>query len=111
MHEPYAPDEPLYGTICQGGKEWTITLKEKSTSTGATISGTISGYGSFPYEKYSYIPVIDFTGESFDRCFEGLKILDGGKSQLVKTGKYSVDDLMWDYRKKGFTICRGFGGI
>ena len=49
---------------------------DKKTSTGTTISGNRSGYGQFPFKEYWGLPVIDFTGESFERCFEGLKILE-----------------------------------
>ena len=67
---------PAYGTIARTGKEWTVTLQTKHTDTGTTISGSRSGFGEFPFSEYWGLPVIDFTGESFDRCFEGLKILE-----------------------------------
>lgn len=76
MHESHSPDIPAYGTICRTGREWTVTMQTKRTPTGTTISGTRSGYGDFPFDEYPGLPVIDFTGESFDRCFEGLKILE-----------------------------------
>jgi hypothetical protein len=97
-------DVPLYGTICRTGKEWTVTLQDKTTPTGSTISGNISGYGPFPRDKYPDIPVVDFTGEPFDRCFDGLKLLDGGINQLVKNGEYPVDNLMNAYREHGFKV-------
>jgi hypothetical protein len=75
-HVSYSPDIPVYGTICRSGKEWTVTLQTKVTSTGCTITGSASGYGPFPREKYPDIPVIDFTGETFDRCFEAMLIHD-----------------------------------
>lgn len=73
IHQSFKPDIPLYGTICRTGKEWTVQLQDKTTPTGSTISGNITGYGAFPRDKYPDIPVVDFTGESFDRCFDGLK--------------------------------------
>jgi hypothetical protein len=109
MHESHTPDQPLYGTICRSGKEWTITLKEKTTTTGCTITGTISGYGSFPFEKYHDIPVIDFTGESLDRCFEALRIHDTVQKSKLRSGEYPLYDFIEAHRKKGFTIRHGFG--
>lgn len=109
MHESYSPDQPLYGTICRSGKEWTITLKEKTTSTGTTITGSISGYGEFPFEKYHDIPVIDFTGESLDRCFEALRIHDTVQKSKLRSGEYPLYDFIEAHRKKGFTIRHGFG--
>lgn len=76
MHVSTEPDAPAYGTICRTGKQWSIKLRDKKTTTGGTISGSIDGYGVFPFEKYWGLPVIDFSGETIDRCFEGLKIMD-----------------------------------
>ena len=76
MHVSTEPDATAYGTIARTGKSWSIKLRDKRTTTGGTISGSIDGYGEFPFEKYWGLPVIDFSGESFDRCFEGLKIMD-----------------------------------
>ena len=104
IHQSFKPDIPLYGTICRTGKEWTVQLKDKTTPTGSTISGNITGYGPFPRDKYPDIPVVDFTGEPFDRCFDGLKLLDGGINQLVKNGEYPVENLMNAYREHGFKV-------
>lgn len=76
MHESKETELPLYGSIPRTGKEYTVTIKERKTTTGCTITGSISGYGPFPFERFPGIPVIDFTGESFDRCFESLKLHD-----------------------------------
>ena len=76
MHESKDEEIPLYGTIPRTGNSWTVKVKERKTTTGCTINGSIEGYGVFPFERYKGIPVIDFTGESFDRCFESLKLHD-----------------------------------
>jgi hypothetical protein len=100
-HETTDPDVPLYGIICRTGKEWTVRLKEKHTPTGCTINGNISGYGDFPFERFPELPVIDFSGESFDRCFEALRVMDHIK---VKSGKETVERFINEYLKMGFKI-------
>lgn len=79
MHESYSPDAPAYATISRTGNFWTVTYQTKKTTTGATITGSKSGYGEFPFNEYWGLPVIDFTGESFDKCFKGLKIVESLK--------------------------------
>lgn len=104
IHESPNPDIPVYGTICRSGKEWTVTLKEKVTSTGSTITGSVCGYGNFPHEKYPGIPVIDFTGESFDRCFEALHIHDELKPQYDKGGPEVLKKFLNAHIEKGFSV-------
>jgi len=53
-----------------------VTFYERKTITGSTISGSLSGYGAFPFERFKGVPVIDFTGLSFERYFEGLLLHD-----------------------------------
>ena len=101
MHESRTPDAPAYGTICRTGKEWGITLQTKKTSTGTTISGNRSGYGQFPFKEYWGLPVIDFTGESFERCFEGLKILE--KIQ-VRENITLLPDFIKSYHDAGYKV-------
>ena len=76
MHESYEPDAPAYGTIPRTGGSWTVKYQDKKSTTGCIISGTRTGYGDFPFDEYRGLPVIDFSGQSFDKCFEGLKIMD-----------------------------------
>lgn len=109
MHESHEPDAPAYGTICRTGKQWGITLREKRSTTGCTISGTITGYGSFPFEKYRGLPIIDFSGQSFDKCFEGLKIMDRIKpAHDIKT----LDAFIKAYLDTGIPVhMNGYEGI
>ena len=101
MHASTEPDAPAYGTIARTGKSWSIKLRDKRTTTGGTISGSIDGYGSFPFEKYWGLPVIDFAGESFDRCGEGLQIMDRIKPAMdIKT----LDSFIKAYQDAGFKV-------
>ena len=110
MHESPSPDAPVYGTIARTGKSWAIKLRDKTTSTGSTISGSIDGYGEFPLIDNWGLPVIDFTGESFDRCFEGLKIMDRLKPAQ---GIGTLDEFIKAYQSAGFKVhMNGYeGGI
>lgn len=62
---------PLYGIIAYTGNQWSITFKEEFYKKSSTTS-TLSGYGSFPYDRYPDIPVIDFNGA--DKVIESLSI-------------------------------------
>ena len=101
MHESYSPDAPAYGTICRTGKEWGITLQEKKSTTGCTITGHIAGYGPFPFDKYYGLPVIDFSSQSLDTCFEGLKIMDRIRPAMdIRT----LDAFLQAYRDIGIPV-------
>jgi len=101
MHESHTPDAQAYGTICRTGKEWTVTMQTKRTDTGTTISGTRSGYGAFPFNEYWGLPVIDFTGESLDRCFEGIKTLE---SIRVRDDIALLPGFIKAYQDAGFKV-------
>lgn len=109
MHESYTPDAPVYGTIARTGSQWGITLQEKKSTTGSTISGHITGYGSFPFEKYWGLPVIDFSGETFDKCFEGVQIMDRIKpAHDIKT----LNAFIKAYQDAGFKVhMNGYEGV
>ena len=109
MHESRSPDAPAYGTIARTGSFWTVALQTKHTDTGTTISGSRSGYGEFPFDQYWGLPVIDFTGESFDRCFEGLKILE---SIRVKEDISLLPALIKAYQDAGYKVhMNGYEGV
>ena len=100
---------PAYGTIARTGKSWSIAFQTKHTDTGTTISGSRSGYGEFPFDQYWGLPVIDFTGESFDRCFEGLKILE---SIRVKEDISLLPALIKAYQDAGYKVhMNGYEGV
>jgi hypothetical protein len=101
MHKSRSPDAPAYGIIARTGKSWFVALQTKKTETGCTISGNRSGYGDFPFSHYWGLPVIDFTGESLDRCFDGLKIIEKIR---VQDDISLLPALIKAYRDAGFKV-------
>ena len=53
-------DIPVYGSIPYFGDAWSIEFEVQHRPNGNFITHSLSGYGSFPFEKYPLIPVIDF---------------------------------------------------
>jgi hypothetical protein len=62
---------PLYGIISYSGNQYTVIFKEE-VYPYSTITGSLTGYGNFPYEKYPDIPVVNFTGA--DKVIESINI-------------------------------------
>ena len=109
IHTSHTPDAPAYGTIARTGTFWTVTLQTKKTDTGTIITGSISGYGDFPFAKYWGLPVIDFTGESLDRCFDGLKILEKIR---VQEDISLLPSIIKSYQDAGYKVhMNGYEGI
>lgn len=65
--------KPVYGVIAYTGGQWTVKFAaEKNESSFST--GSLTGYGPFPFERFPNIPVIDYTNN--DGVFQALKIRD-----------------------------------
>jgi hypothetical protein len=92
---------PVYGVICRTGKEWTIKYREHVEKNGTTINGSKCGYGTFPFAEYYDLPVIDLTGESFDRCFEALKIHDSIRPHMFPE---TLPAFLEAHRQLGFKV-------
>jgi hypothetical protein len=77
---------PLYGVIPHLGGEWTIeymaeeTINKKGVRT-STVTGRYSGYGTFPFDKYPNLPVIDFTSVDVKTTFKAINLPDTIKSK------------------------------
>ena len=108
MHRSDQPDAPCYATIPRTGKEYHIKMRDKRTTTGCTISGSKDGYGPFPFDQYWGVPVIDFTGESFDKCKDGITIMDRYKPAMDIS---QLPGFIRAYQEAGFkVILNGFEG-
>lgn len=103
MTNKWNPDIPVYGVICRTGSAWTVRMKEEVHDNGTTVNGSSSGYGEFPYEKYPGIPVIDLSGESFDRCFECLHIWDNYKPHM---GLHTLEQFIQKHVDAGFKVVK-----
>lgn len=65
-------DKPAFGIISYTAGQWTVNfIKESSGQNGCFMTGHVTGYGSFPFEKYPNIPVIDYSHD--DKVFNVLK--------------------------------------
>lgn len=69
-------DVPLYGTIPYMGGEWSVTFKAK-VSTTSHATGSLSGYGAFPFERFPGLPVINYYKN--DAVFASLKLKDSDR--------------------------------
>jgi len=62
---------PLYGIIAYTGNQWSITFKEELYK-NSSVTSTLSGYGTFPFDRYPGVPVINFNGA--EKVIESLSI-------------------------------------
>jgi len=64
-------NQVAFGIISWTGGQWTVNyIKEESGQIGCYMTGSCTGYGSFPFDKYPNIPVIDYSNN--DKVFSVL---------------------------------------
>lgn len=53
--------EALFGSISALGGTWTVTFRAREqTDRHSSISGSHTGYGDFPFDRFPGLPVIDY---------------------------------------------------
>ena len=82
---------PCYGIVNYFGDGWTVYYRHKKTEDGYT-TGSLSGYGDFPFDEFPNIPVIDYSGSS------GILFIKGNiVCEDVWGTKFDLGIRIWDY--------------